>query len=109
VGLVELTPEAMEHFDGESTFLFNPVTSDMAVQVASSWAMERLNVMAIPAEVERVELRHPLTGTKAVVCCRLVEMNEDRTVVDLTIHDRDGTPCYAMRNLVLRSIARVTR
>ncbi len=109
VGLVELTPEAREHFNDESTFLFNPVASDMAVQVASSWAMEKLNVMAIPAEVERVELRHPLTGTEAVVCCRLVSMNEDRTIVDLTIHDRSGTPCYAMRNLVLRSIARVTR
>ncbi|MBW2260901.1 MAG: SDR family NAD(P)-dependent oxidoreductase, partial [Deltaproteobacteria bacterium] len=109
VGLVELTPEAREHFNGESTFLFNPVASDMAVQVASSWAMEKLNVMAIPAEVERVELRRPLTGTEAVVCCRLVSMDEDRTIVDLTIHDRDGTPCYAMRNLTLRSIARVTR
>ena len=109
VGLVELTPEALEQFNGESTFLFNPVTSDMAVQVASSWAMERLRVMAIPAEVERVELRHPLTGTQAVVCCRLVSMDDERTVVDLTIHDRSGTPCYAMRNLVLRSIARVTR
>jgi NAD(P)-dependent dehydrogenase (short-subunit alcohol dehydrogenase family) len=109
VGLVELTPEAMENFAGESTFLFNPVASDMAVQVASSWAMERLNVMAIPAEVERVELHHRLAGTEAVVCCRLVSMDQDRTVVDVTIHDRSGTPCYAMRNLVLRSISRVTR
>jgi NAD(P)-dependent dehydrogenase (short-subunit alcohol dehydrogenase family) len=107
VGLVELTPEALQQFNGAG-LLFNPITSDMAVQVASSWAMERLGVMAIPASVERVELHATLEGTRAVVCCRLVSMDEDRTVVDLTIYGKDGRKFYDMDKLVLRSIARIT-
>jgi len=109
VGLIELTPEAREQFDGGSGFLFNPVASDMAVQVASSWAMDLHGVMAIPASVERVEIHAPLESTEAVVCCRLVSMNEDRTIVDLTVRSPDGRPLYDMRKLVLRSIARIAR
>ncbi len=109
VGLVQLTPEAMTHLDSRGSFLFNPVASDMAVQVASSWAMERLMVMAIPASVERVEVYRPLTGTDAYVCCRLVSMSEESTVVDLTIREKDSTPCYAMKSLTLRTIAKVVK
>ena len=68
-----------------------------------------LMVMAIPASVERVEVYRPLAGTDAYVCCRLVSMSEESTVVDLTIRERDSTPCYAMKSLVLRTIARVVK
>jgi NAD(P)-dependent dehydrogenase (short-subunit alcohol dehydrogenase family) len=109
VGLIEITPAAAEQFLDEPELLFDPIVSDMAVQVASSWAMERLMVMAIPAEVERVEVLGTLAGPEALVCCSLHSMDEDRTVVDLVIRDLDGAPRYAMKRLTLRSIARFER
>ena len=107
MGLVEVTPEARTVFSADSKILFNPVVSDMAVQVASSWAMERLMVMAIPSSVDRVEMLANLQGDRALVCCRLVSMDEEKTVVDITVREMDSTPCYAMKALTLRSIARI--
>ncbi len=107
VGLIEVTPEARDVFEPENRLLFHPIVSDMAVQVASSWAMERLMVMAIPASVERVEMLGALEGDEALVCCRLVAMDEERTIVDLTVREMDGTPRFVMQALTLRSIARI--
>jgi NAD(P)-dependent dehydrogenase (short-subunit alcohol dehydrogenase family) len=104
-GAVTLTDEALSVFEFQGKLVFNPVLADMAVQIASAWAMEKKEVMAIPRTIGRLHVAGETRNRDAVVICRAKEITAEQITVDLAVRELDGRLIMTMDDLTSKTIS----
>ncbi|MCP4197005.1 MAG: acyltransferase domain-containing protein [Proteobacteria bacterium] len=104
-GAMTLTDEALSVFELPGKLAFNPVLADMAVQIASAWAMEKKDVMAIPRTIGRLHVAGETRNRDAIVICRAREITSEQITVDLAVRELDGRLIMTMDELVSRTIS----
>ncbi len=105
LGAVTLTDEALSVFELPGKLVFNPVLADMAVQIASAWAMEKKEVMAIPRTIGRLHVAGETRNRDAIVICRAKEISAEQITVDLAVRELDGRLIMTMDDLISRTIS----
>jgi NAD(P)-dependent dehydrogenase (short-subunit alcohol dehydrogenase family)/acyl carrier protein len=104
-GAVTLTDEALSVFELPGKLVFNPVLADMAVQIASAWAMKKKDVMAIPRTIGRIHVAGETRNRDAVVICRAKEITSQQITVDLAVRELDGRLIFTMDDLISMTIS----
>jgi NAD(P)-dependent dehydrogenase (short-subunit alcohol dehydrogenase family) len=104
-GAVTLSDEALSVFELPGKLVFNPVLADMAVQIASAWAMEKKEVMAIPRTIGRLHVAGETRNRDAVVICKAREITAEQITVDLAVRELDGRLIMTMDELVSATIS----
>ncbi len=106
-GLVTLTDAALALLATPGDFIINPVLADMAVQVASAWGVTTHGVLAIPAELEALQVSRPTGHRDAVVICKRRSVSDEESLLDIAVREPDGQLVFALDGLLLKTIARL--
>ena len=101
---LELTDEAIKMFEISGKFIINPVVADMAIQTAAAWGIERIDVMAIPFGIGKLNVLNKATGREAIVICKEHKIEENRAEMDLVVREIDGKVLFTMDNVVLKTM-----
>jgi acyl transferase domain-containing protein/NAD(P)-dependent dehydrogenase (short-subunit alcohol dehydrogenase family) len=104
-GALEMTPDALACCALDGEFVFNPVLADMAVQVACAWGIQKLDVMAIPAEIGRLHSVAAASRRNSIVICKAIEFKPEEMILDVAVRELDGRLILTMDRLILRTIA----
>ncbi|MFO7736750.1 MAG: KR domain-containing protein, partial [bacterium] len=106
-GLVSLTKDALAAFETPGNFRIHPVLADMAVQVASSWAMTSFDVMAIPFKIDLLSIYEQSGERDYIVVCDSVNMRKEESKFNVAVFEKNGKKLFAFTGLTLKSIAGV--
>ena len=106
LALVSMTRDSLASFPMDSDFVFNPVLADIAVQAASSWSMQKYEVMAIPYEIKTIEVHKQSTDRDFVIVCHADTMSDDTSLFDVTVYEKSGAPVFTLHKMMLKSIAK---
>ena len=101
---VTMTTQALAAMEQPGRFVFNPILADMAVQVAAAWAMIRYNAMEIPFEIGTLHVAGAINSEDAVVICREIDINKEKSTMDVAVRNLDGSLIMTLNGLVLKTI-----
>ena len=102
--LIRLTNEAIKMFETTGEFTIHPVVADMAIQTAAAWGIERIDVMAIPFGIGKLNVFNKTTGRDAIVICKEHKITETESKMDIVVRETNGKLIFTMDEVILKTI-----